>query len=152
LEHFRGHGGLKDFNSFGALKGAVEYLEAMLNSPPESHEIRQQWGNRFAGGSKDNPFLKPPEERFTSYCETIAPQKICKGIMEIREQLAAEWIDDLSLIPQDNAQFIIDQQKNQTATLVIVPLCHVRRAELECLMQTFCDESGRPWTCRRASI
>ena len=86
----------------------------MLNSPPESYEVRQQWGNRFAGGSKNNPFLKPPEERFTSYNETVAPQKICKGIMEIREQLVSEWLEDLELIPQDNSQFIEDQQKNRS--------------------------------------
>ena len=101
-------------HAFGVLIGSKEYLEDMLNSPPESYEVRQQWGNRFAGGSKDNPFLKPPEERFTSYNETIAPQKICKGILEIREQLVLEWIEDLCLIPQDNSQFLEDQQRNRS--------------------------------------
>ncbi len=93
----------------------------MLQSPPESHEIKQQWGNRFAGGSKNNPFLKPPEDRFTSYNETIAPQKICKGILEIREQLVAEWIEDLALIPLDNAQFIHDQQQNLSIAYEVCP-------------------------------
>jgi hypothetical protein len=108
-------------HAFGALSGAKEYLEQMLQSPPESHEIRQQWGNRFAGGSKNNPFLKPPEERFTSYNETIAPQKICKGILDIREQLVAEWIEDLALIPLDNAQFIHDLQQNLSTANEVRP-------------------------------
>ena len=95
-------------------------MEDMLHSPPKSYEVRQQWGNRFAGGSKNNPFLKPPEERFTSYNETVAPQKICKGIMEIRDQLVLEWIDDLGLIPQDNSQFIDHCLQNRSMQTEVI--------------------------------
>ena len=29
-----------------------------LCSPPQEHEVVATWGNRLAGGSKDNPFLQ----------------------------------------------------------------------------------------------
>jgi len=76
-----------NFHGFGGLKAdAQTYLAAMFNSAPVEHEVKMSWGNRLAGGSKDNPFLQD-QPKFNSYMETVHPQKICKGLMDIREQV-----------------------------------------------------------------
>eukprot|EP00960_Hanusia_phi_P041814 755161-Hanusia_phi.AAC.9 len=80
------------------------YLEKMLHSPPEEIEVQMRWGNRYGGGSKDNPYLKDTP-RFNTYTETIHPQKICKGLMEIREQLLAEWVNDLAVVQHEDQLF-----------------------------------------------
>eukprot|EP00961_Rhodomonas_salina_P160472 2160332-Rhodomonas_salina.3 len=51
---------------------ASDYLSAMMESPPHVHEVRSSWGNRYTGGSKDNPYLQ--QQRFHTYNETIHPQ------------------------------------------------------------------------------
>jgi len=108
LEHFLGHEGLYNFHGFGGLQcPAAEYLQTMMSSPPESHEIRMSWGNRYTGGSKDNPYLQN-RERFETYEETVHPQKICKGIMDIREQIALEWIEDIEFVKTEDSIFWFD--------------------------------------------
>jgi len=104
LECFYEHEGLLNFHGFGGLQvPASDYLSAMMESPPHVHEVRSSWGNRYTGGSKDNPYLQ--QQRFHTYNETIHPQKICKGIMEIREQVAKEWIEDIEFVKMEDAIF-----------------------------------------------
>ena len=87
LERFLGHEGVMNYHGFGGLQvKAEDYIREMLFSPPVEHEVKMSWGNRLAGGSKDNPYLQQ-QPRYNSYTETIHPQKICKGLIEIREQL-----------------------------------------------------------------
>jgi len=105
LENFLDHGGLMNFHGFGGLKAdAKTYLAEMFNSAPVEHEVRMSWGNRLAGGSKDNPYLQD-KPKFNSYMETIHPQKICKGLMEIREQIKVEWLTDLPVMKEEDAMF-----------------------------------------------
>ena len=48
-----------NYHGFGGLKvESNEYLSSMLHSPPVEHEVKMSWGNRLAGGSKDNPYLQ----------------------------------------------------------------------------------------------
>jgi len=105
LENFLDHGGLMNFHGFGGLKAdARTYLAAMFNSAPVEHEVKMSWGNRLAGGSKDNPFLQD-QPKFNSYMETVHPQKICKGLMDIREQIKVEWLTDLPVMKEEDAMF-----------------------------------------------
>jgi hypothetical protein len=106
LEDFQGHQGLYNFHGFGGLQcPASEYLRAMMSTPPEQHTVKMCWGSRYSGGSKDNPYLQN-QERFHSYTEVVYPQKICKGIMEIREQLAVEWVEDIEFIKIEDSMSV----------------------------------------------
>ncbi|EKX41074.1 hypothetical protein GUITHDRAFT_112807 [Guillardia theta CCMP2712] len=91
---------------------AEVYLEKMLHSPPEEIEVQMRWGNRYGGGSKDNPYLKDTP-RFNTYTETIHPQKICKGLMEIREQLLSEWVNDLAIVQHEDHLFWIQVHEEE---------------------------------------
>lgn len=90
------------------------------------------WGNRHNVGSKDNPYITRKKEMYTEtihpqvlpscfhcifpwFCDSlvqvrcdrsIAPQKIVQGIMQIREQLVVEWIDDLALLEEEDQVFL----------------------------------------------
>ena len=105
LEKFLHHDGIMNYHGFGGLKNASSaYLEHMLNSPPVDHEVKVTWGNRLSGGSKNNPYLQS-QPKYNSYKETIHPQKVCKGLLEIREQLQAEWLSDLPVMEEEDALF-----------------------------------------------
>lgn len=105
LENFLDHEGLMNYHGFGGLKvSADEYLTSMFNSAPVEHEVKMSWGSRLAGGSKDNPYLQQ-QPTYNYYMETVHPQKICKGVMEIREQLKLEWITDLPVMREEDDLF-----------------------------------------------
>jgi hypothetical protein len=52
------------------------------------------------GGSRDNPFIQRAAVK--TYNETIHPQKLAKGIMDIREQLRMEWVQDLGTVEMED--------------------------------------------------
>jgi len=105
LEHFLGHEGLMNYHGFGGLQvSADEYLREMFNSPPVEHEVKMSWGSRLAGGSKDNPYLQQ-QPKYNYYMETVHPQKVCKGLMDIREQLRVEWLTDLPVMHAEDELF-----------------------------------------------
>ena len=105
LEKFLDHEGLMNYHGFGGLKvSADEYLTSMFNSPPVEHEVKMSWGSRLAGGSKHNPYLQE-QPKYNYYMETIHPQKVCKGVMDIREQLKTEWLMDLPVMREEDELF-----------------------------------------------
>lgn len=53
--------------------------------------------------------------KFNSYTETVHPQKICKGLMDIREQLRVEWLTDLPVMKDEDAMFELAVQKLEAA-------------------------------------
>jgi hypothetical protein len=53
--------------------------------------------------------------KFNSYTETVHPQKICKGLMEIREQLQLEWVTDLPVMEEEDAFFRLAVKKLEAA-------------------------------------
>ncbi|KAL1529821.1 hypothetical protein AB1Y20_000753 [Prymnesium parvum] len=55
-----------------------------------------------AASRKANPYLKK-QEQYRTFKEVIEPQRVARGIMSIRSQLAYEWSQDLMAISREGA-------------------------------------------------
>jgi len=82
-----------------------------MNTAPYTYTISANWGSTM-GGSKDNPFLQ--RAAMKTYDETIHPQKVVKGIMQIREQLKGEWVNDLGTIDFEDHIFFEELENEVT--------------------------------------
>ena len=56
-------------------------------------------GRGHGGWSKDNPYL---EERFVEFPIDIDPINLCSRILSVREQIATEWTNDLTILQMAN--------------------------------------------------
>lgn len=79
-------------------------LVALSQQPKDVMIVSAKRRGRGHGGwSKDNPFL---EERFVEFEIDIDPVSLASRILQVREQLAREWVSDLELIQTANEQIL----------------------------------------------
>eukprot|EP00903_Cladosiphon_okamuranus_P006174 g6071.t1 len=82
--------------------GWSQHLDLLLRSEPEEMIVRRL-SQRPQGGSGNNPYLKPNRTQM-EYTVLIEPQSIARKIMQVREQISKEWIQDLGLIAAENSE------------------------------------------------
>mmetsp|Transcript_65432 Transcript_65432/g.77454 ORF Transcript_65432/g.77454 Transcript_65432/m.77454 type:complete len:400 (+) Transcript_65432:152-1351(+) len=88
--------------SFGGTWDAP--LLEMMNKPKDVVVVSAKRRGRGHGGwSKDNPYL---EERWVEFEIDIDPPSLTTRILSVREQIAAEWVNDLDVLSQANDNII----------------------------------------------
>ncbi|VEU38178.1 unnamed protein product [Pseudo-nitzschia multistriata] len=60
-------------------------------------------GRGHGGWSKNNPYL---QDRYVEFKITIDPASLTDRILAVREQLAAEWVNDLEILGRANQQIL----------------------------------------------
>eukprot|EP00904_Undaria_pinnatifida_P004554 jgi/Undpi1/1409/HiC_scaffold_11.g04800.m1 len=80
--------------------GWHQHMGQLMRAEPEEMTVRRL-SQRPRGGSGNNPFLKA-NRSVMEYNVLIEPQQIAKKIMQVREQISREWVNDLSLIAAEN--------------------------------------------------
>ena len=79
-------------------------LVALAQQPKDVMIVSAKRRGRGHGGwSKDNPYL---EERFVEFEIDIDPVSLATRILQVREQLAREWVTDLEVIQTANEQIL----------------------------------------------
>ncbi|CAM9670451.1 unnamed protein product [Ectocarpus sp. 4 AP-2014] len=82
--------------------GWHQHLGLLLRAEPEEMVVRRL-SQRPQGGSGNNPYLKANRTQM-EYNVLIEPQKIASKVMQVREQISREWIQDLGLISAENSE------------------------------------------------
>lgn len=79
-------------------------LAALTQQPPTVMIVSAKRRGRGHGGwSKDNPYL---EERWVDFEIDIHPCRLASRILQVREQIAAEWVTDLAVLQTANEQIL----------------------------------------------
>lgn len=80
-----------------------EFMLSMFSAPEETHQIEVVWGFQ-GGGSPNNPYLQKRKRNVRTYTDTVRPAQVAGSVLSIREELAAEWRNDLALLAVDNKE------------------------------------------------
>lgn len=75
---------------------------------------RKGASNRSIGGSKNNPFLQ--DDEFVEYVIKIDPKSLATRIIAVREQIADEIAQDLSLIAIHNKEILESHHSSQRSS------------------------------------
>lgn len=99
LERFGEHEGLSQVHGYGALKMSWrEYLSELQIQPEVVVEKKKK---TYRGGSANNPYL---QDNYVTYEERVEPRDLAMTLLDWRADLSKEWLADLELIPQENAE------------------------------------------------
>lgn len=84
-----------------------EYMMSMFNAPDVTQVVSVMGRSRPNGLSPNNPYLKAaPSRPARTYTETVRPAAVARQVLQIREEIAEEWVSDLALIEKDNVELL----------------------------------------------
>uniref|UniRef100_A0A7S4BIS2 Uncharacterized protein n=3 Tax=Chrysotila carterae TaxID=13221 RepID=A0A7S4BIS2_CHRCT len=96
------------------------YVRTMLKAPPEEYSVSYKVGTADTAGMpqipqtgadgaeppwasasasrRNNPYLQKQEPQTREYQTILEPRRIARGLLSIRQQIADEWMKDISII------------------------------------------------------
>lgn len=101
LEAWKGHEGIRNYNGLHGLHmGGRAYLVELLRTPNEEVTVAyKKSGNRM--GTKGNPYLED-QNSVVEFTETIETRRLADRLLQLRKEIAEEWVEDLKLIGKEN--------------------------------------------------
>lgn len=98
------HPGLERYHGLhGLQRPSTEYIEDLLRSPAETVivEFKRRGNGGHGGYSGNNPYL---QNHVYEHKTDINPRSLGERLLQVREQLASEWIQALPLIEKENEE------------------------------------------------
>ena len=109
IQEFLGNKNMMEYHGSGALdidrfRTWESSLVGMMEQPKDFVTVSAKRRGRGHGGwSKNNPYL---EERWVEFRIDINPLSLAQRIVAVREQIANEWVTDLTILKEANDQIL----------------------------------------------